>query len=168
MPSTGRTRLASAWIVVIALWVAAGALFKLFWGTPALLPAAVRDIGLDLGLTYNLAIGIELAIVAVALLAPRLGWVLELLLLLVFDVVLGTQIAAGDASCGCFGAKLSMPPWVMLAIDSVLLFGLLALRPWSGLGKGAPLALLAAAAAAALALPWFFDRQASAMSWVFR
>jgi len=159
MESSGRARLARLWIGLIAAWILTGALFKLFWGTPALLPAVVRDVPLELGVTYNLAIGIELAIAGIALLAPRVGWVLEAALLLVFDVVLTTQIAAGDASCGCFGAKLSMPPWVMMLVDSVLLVGLLALRPWSVRLLGLPIVVPAAVAAAALAVPWFLDRE---------
>lgn len=163
MPSPGRTRLTRAWIVLIAAWVATGALFKLFWGTPGLLPAAVidsgRNLGLDLGLTYNLAIGIELAIVAVALLKPRWGWILQVLLLLVFDLVLATQIAAGAENCGCFGSKFSMPPEAMLAIDSVLLLGLLAARPWSSLAEGPTPVLPIGVAAVMLALPWFLDRE---------
>src|SRR5262245_27894442 len=113
MESSGRARLARLWIGLIAAWILTGALFKLFWGTPALLPAVVRDVPLELGVVYNLAIGIELAIAAIALVAPAVGWLLQAALLVVFDLVLTTQIAAGDASCGCFGAKLAMPPWVM-------------------------------------------------------
>jgi hypothetical protein len=154
-----RSRLALVPVVLIALWILAGATFKLFFGTPALLPAVVRDLPLELGLTYNLAIGIELAIVAVALAKPRLGWVLQAALLAVFDLVLATQIAAGETNCGCFGSKLSVPPWLMLGIDSVLLAALLLARPWRNLPSGAPLAVPAAAGAVALALPWLFDRQ---------
>jgi len=86
----------------------------------------VRDLPLELGLTYNLAIGIELAISVVALTKPRWGWWMQAALLLVFDLVLSTQIAAGETNCGCFGAKLSVDPRVMLAADSALLVGLLA------------------------------------------
>ena len=34
----------------------------------------------------------------------------------VFDAVLLTQL--GAENCGCFGTKVSMPPWLMLTIDS--------------------------------------------------
>lgn len=154
-----RSRQALVWVVLIALWVAAGAFFKLFWGTPALLPAVVRDLPLELGLTYRLAIGIELAIVAIALSRPRWGWLLQVALLAVFDLVLTTQLAAGETNCGCFGGKFSMPPWLMMLIDSALLVGLLTARPWKNLGAGLPLVVPAGLAAAALALPWLFDRQ---------
>lgn len=156
-PARARLALVPLWL--IALWVLAGATFKLFWGTPALLPKVVRDVPLELGLLYNLAIGIELAIVAVALARPRWGWWLQVALLLVFDAVLTTQIAAGDTNCGCFGSKLSMPPWLMLVIDTALLVFLLAVKPWRHLPAGAPPLVPLGAAAVALALPWLFDRQ---------
>ena len=157
--SSGRRRFALAWIALISAWVLTGAVFKLFWGTPALLPPAVRNVGLELGLTYKLAIGIELAIAGVALIKPRWGWLFEVALLLVFDVVLTTQIAAGATNCGCFGSGFSMPPKVMMAIDSALLLGLLWARPWSSLGPGVSPLLPIAAAGVLFALPWFFDRQ---------
>jgi len=159
MHTNGRRRFALACIWLIAAWVAMGAVFKLLWGTPALLPAVVRNVGLELGLTYNLAIGIELAIVLVALAKPRWGWPLQVLLLLVFDAVLTTQIAAGAENCGCFGSKLSVPPWLMMTIDSALLLALLAARPWSCLAPGANPVVPIGLAAAALALPWMLDRQ---------
>ncbi len=155
-----RSRLALAWIWLIAAWVLFGAVFKLFWGTPALLPTVVRDLPLELGLTYNLAIGIELAIAGVALTKPRWGWWLQAALLVVFDLVLTTQIAAGETNCGCFGSKLSVDPRVMLAIDSVLLAVLLALRPWSCLGPGLPPLAPITLAALALVPPWILERQA--------
>lgn len=157
--STGRSRLALLPVWLIALWVLTGATFKLFWGTPALLPEVVRDLPLELGLTYNLAIGIELAIVAAALARPRWGWILQAALLVVFDLVLTTQIAAGETNCGCFGAKFSMPPWLMMTIDSALLVWLLAAKPWRHLPAGSPPLVPVGAAAVALALPWLFDRQ---------
>jgi hypothetical protein len=155
----GRRRFALFWIGLISAWVLTGAAFKLFWGTPALLPAVVRDLPLELGLTYNLAIGIELAVAGVSLSRPRWGWVLQVVLLLAFDAVLVTQIAAGETNCGCFGAKVSVPPWLMLVIDSSLLLGLLASRPWARLGAGPSPTVPVAVAALALALPWLLDRQ---------
>lgn len=159
VPTPARSRLALLPVWAIALWVLAGATFKLFWGTPALLPAVVRDVPLELGLVYNLAIGIELAIVAVALVRPSWGWILQAALLVVFDAVLTTQIAAGETNCGCFGSKLSLSPWLMLGIDSALLAWLLLARPWRNLPVGAPPLVPAGAAAVALSLPWLFDRQ---------
>jgi len=154
-----RSPLLLGWIALISAWVMAGAVFKLVWGTPALLPEVIRDLPLELGATYNLAIGIELAIALVALTKPRWGWILQAALLVVFDVVLTTQIAAGTENCGCFGNKLSMPPWVMMTIDSVLLVGLLVQKPWARLGPGLPLPVPVGLAAVVLAVPWFMDRQ---------
>jgi hypothetical protein len=154
-----RSRLALACIWLISAWVLTGAVFKLFWGTPALLPGVVRDLPIELGLTYNLAIGIELAIAGVALSKPRWGWWMQAALLVVFDLVLTTQIAAGETNCGCFGAKLSVDPRVMLAIDTALLAALFLVRPWSCLGGGLPPVAPVALSALGLALPWIFDRQ---------
>jgi len=155
-----RSRFAQASVWLISAWVLTGAVFKLFWGTPALLPRVVRNLPLEVGITYNLAIGIELAIAGVALTRPRWGWWMQAALLLVFDAVLTTQIAAGETNCGCFGSKLSVDPRVMMAVDSALLVGLLAARPWSRrLGPGLPRIVPIAVAALVLALPWFLERQ---------
>jgi hypothetical protein len=159
VPTPGQQRLSYATIVLAAGWVLTGAVFKLFWGTPALLPEVVRDLPLELGLTYRLAIGIELAVVAVALLKPRWGWVLLAGQYVAFELVLATQIAAGETNCGCFGSGFSVSPVVMAAIDGVLLAALLATRPWARLGRGAPALVPVGVAALVFALPWFFDRE---------
>jgi hypothetical protein len=150
---------------VAGLWILAGALFKLFLGTPADLPAPVRDfgadVGLGVGLTYRIAIGIELALAFLALLRPRLGWLPLVLLFAVFDAVLVALVANGAASCGCFGSKIPVPPAVMLAVDSAFLAALLLVRPWRSLADRRPgLAVVALALAAALVLPWLLDREA--------
>jgi hypothetical protein len=147
-------RLAGAWVLV-------GACLKLFLGTPADLPALARELPLALGLVYRLAIAVELSVAALALLAPRRGWLPLLALLLLFDAALVAQIARGETSCGCFGAKVVIAPAVMLAIDSALLLFVLAGRPWRTLAthRGAPLALLALAVAVAVAVPWILDRE---------
>jgi methylamine utilization protein MauE len=158
-----RSRLTLVCVVLIATWVATGAVFKLFWGTPALLPRPViatgEWLGLELGLTYKLTIGLELAIVALALTRPRLGWWCLAAILVVFDVVLTSQIKEGETSCGCFGSGFSPSPKVMLTIDSVLLLALLAARPWSSAGPGLPLSVPVVLGALGLALPWFHDRE---------
>ncbi len=147
------------------LWILVGALFKLLLGTPADLPVPVRDFGahfgFDAGLTYRFAIGIELALAFLGLLRPRLAWVPLALLFVVFDAVLTMLIAGGAASCGCFGAKIPVPPGVMLALDSGLLLALVLVQPWRSLGDRRPGAVvLAAALAVAIALPWMIDREA--------
>lgn len=154
--------LATTVVVVTALWVLAGACFKLFWGTPADLPQPVRDFPLELGLTYNLAISIEIAIALVALLKPRWGWLPQVLLLVVFDLVLAMLMAAGAENCGCFGSSITMPPWAMMTIDTVLLIGLLLVRPWRLPAGGVPAVIPVAAVALAAVLPWLLDRQVGA------
>ncbi|MDJ0520843.1 MAG: hypothetical protein QNJ90_02075, partial [Planctomycetota bacterium] len=95
---------------VVALWILFGAVLKLLYGSPADLPQAVKDLPLDIGTTFTAAIAIELALGCFALLRPSRGWLPLLLVLVAFLVVLGTQIAAGDESCGCFGAALVIAP----------------------------------------------------------
>lgn len=153
-----RHRWAASVVRLIGLWILAGAAFKLLWGTPNDLPPVVRDVPLELGLTYRLAIGIELCVAFLAFLRPRWAWPLTACVLLVFDAVLLTQL--GAENCGCFGSKISVPPWLMLAIDSALLVALLVTRPWSALARGGPnVVMLAGACALGLALPWVLDRQ---------
>ncbi len=157
------TRLAlSTTVVRIAgLWVLAGALFKLFLGTPADLPQVVRELPFDLGLTYKRVITIEMCVAAFALLRPRWGAAALVLLLLVFDAVLVSQIAQGAATCGCFGSKITMPPWLMLVIDSALLIAILFTRAWRRASAGLHPALLGAACAVGLLVPWLVDREAA-------
>lgn len=151
--ATGVVRVAGAWIL-------AGALFKLLLGTPADLPQVVRDLPLDWGLTYRLSIGVELCVAALAFLRPRWAWPVLAAVFLAFDVVLFTQIRAGEASCGCFGSNVPITPELMMAIDSVLLIGMLAARPWSATPRQANAPVLAVVCAVGLLLPWLFDREA--------
>ena len=154
--------LASSLVRVIGLWILAGALFKLLQGSPNDLPPVVKNFAFpsDMGLKYKAIIGIELAIVAFALLRPRWGWILVALQLLVFVVVL--VLTLGQPSCGCFGSAVTMPPWLMLTIDGVLLAALLATRPWKTIrGGGLPVIVLALVCAVGVAAPWFHDREVS-------
>jgi hypothetical protein len=146
-------RLAGAWIL-------AGALAKLFLGTPSDLPQMVRKLspfGLDL--TFHLIIGVELALVSLAWIRPKLAWPLVLALFAFFDFILVSQLAAGADSCGCFGGHIKVSPWIMLAVDSALILAMLASRPWSSMGPtGARLLPLAAAIAVSFAAPWVLIR----------
>ncbi len=141
---------------IAAAWLLAGAAFKLFSGNPNFMPPLVRVITpFTLVLTYHVAISIELALVSLALLKPRLGWAPIAALFVFFLVLLVDMMIQGQASCGCFGESFSMPPAAMLAIDGIVLGGVLATRPWSSLtGPGAPWAVTALALAVAIALPW--------------
>lgn len=113
-----------------AAWIALGALFKLFVGSPNDLPPLVREFFLGPTLTFRLAIAIELSIALPALLLPRRLWGLVALQLAVFCAILVPLIASGAKSCGCFGSKVAVPPWAMLAIDGTLLAAIVLLRPW--------------------------------------
>src|SRR5689334_21453 len=146
-----------------ALWLAAGALMKLEVGSDKLLPAVIREhTPLPLLTTYALVIGIELALVALALLRPRLAWPLFVALFVFFDFVLTTQIAAGETSCGCFGDGVHVSPKLMLLVDSALLFGLLATRPWASIRtRGANLAFVLPALLLAFAIPALAIRERS-------
>ena len=148
------------------LWILAGAAAKLFLGTPKDLPEMVRTLapfGLDF--TFHLVIGIELAIVCLAWLKPRIAWPVVLALFAFFDFILVTQLAAGAKSCGCFGATIKVSPWLMLGVDSVLLISLLVSRPWSSIrGAGLSSLALAAGIVASFGLPWLLIRAPSASS----
>jgi hypothetical protein len=160
MEDTQKLRpLAAIAVVLAAAWLATGAGYKWLAGSPNDLPSQMHALGLDIVLVYKLAIGIELAIVAAALLVPRIGWLLLALQYVVFLSVLGMQIAAGSASCGCFGSKITIAPEVMSGIDGALLALLVASRPWSANLWRAPLALAGIVVALGAAAPWLYTRQ---------
>jgi methylamine utilization protein MauE len=166
-PPSPSTRYARAALLLACAWVLAGALFKLLAGSPNDLPELVRDFPLlKPTWTFRIAIGVELSIVLVALIRPRVGWVLIVLLFAFFDYLLYKIGAAGETKCGCFGSSAPewLTPFVMMVIDSVLLLGVLVTRPWSRLrgGKRNLLPLLPVVAVL-LALPWmpFFFKEAT-------
>ena len=162
MPPTSRSStLARLALSLAALWVLAGAVAKLFWATPKDLPATVVDLSpLAIGSTYVLVIGVELTLVALAFLRPRLAWGPIVALYLVFEVILAGQLARGAESCGCFGATIEVDPWLMVAVDGALLLFLLATRPWKSLREGgASLFVLGPALALCFAVPWFVLEQ---------
>jgi len=154
--SSSRSGFASVVVRLAGTWILAGAVAKLFLGTPKDLPEIVRKLtpfGLDL--TFHLVIGVELAMVSLAWIRPRLAWPLVLALFGFFDFILVSQLSAGADSCGCFGKSIKVSPWLMLAVDSALILSLLASRPWSSIRRpGGSLAPLAAAIAVSFALPW--------------
>ncbi|MEM7309075.1 MAG: hypothetical protein AAF682_20495 [Planctomycetota bacterium] len=161
-PKGRGTALAALAVRLAAAWILAGGLFKLFLGTPADLPEVVRGLLDDLVLTYQLAIAIEFAAAALAILRPGWGWPPIVAAYLIFEYVLITQMAAGAESCGCFGSKVPMPPWGMMAIDSALLLFMLVTRPWRLPRTGAPWIVVVLVAAAGVAAPFVVDREAEA------
>jgi len=118
--------------VIIPLWLIAGAGFKLAERNPNLLPQpvlkqiyALHDL-LKVGTTEQFLeagmraiIGVEFVLAAGMILLPRLSRWLCLATLGLFIAILGSLVAQGAASCGCFGAS-GPPPKAVLAIDSVL------------------------------------------------
>ncbi len=162
--STKVSPLARLALGLCAIWLAAGALAKLFFGSPTLLPAVIREpvpVNL-LDFAYTLVIGIELSLVALAFLRPRQAWPLYIALYAFFDFVLTTQLAAGAESCGCFGGGLKVSPALMMVVDSALLLFLLATKPWASLkSRGAGIGIVVGALILAFALPavWIRVRQ---------
>lgn len=145
---------------VAGAWLLLGALAKLFVGTPKDLPQLVHDLTpFDIDLTFRLVIGVELAIVCVAFLRPKLAWPVIAALLVFFDFVLASQMKAGAESCGCFGATIKVSPYLMLAIDSVLLLALLATQPWSKIRRpGVSVPIVGVCAALLFLVPWIVIR----------
>ncbi len=148
-------KLSPVLVRLVALWVMTGAAYKLFSGSPNDLPPIVREFFLGPGLTFKLAIAIELSIGFITLLRPRIGWILLSLQMLTFILVLTQLVASGEASCGCFGSKVTVPPAVMMAIDAVCLGLVLITRPWTSLPtKEPPLSLAAVAVIISCLAPW--------------
>ncbi|MBL9086871.1 MAG: hypothetical protein JNM10_06980 [Planctomycetia bacterium] len=146
---------------VAGLWIVAGCLLKALLGTPADLPPLVRSLPLPLATTFALVLGVEAFVGLGTLLRPGRFWPLAALLLLAFAGVLVSQVTAGAASCGCFGATITVPPWVMLAVDLAMLALLLGARPWR-LARGGRLDVLVGLLALAVgaALPIVLNREA--------
>jgi hypothetical protein len=156
VPRSGVRNLAGIAVRVSALWLFAGAFFKLFFGNPNLIPPLVREhTPFSLILTYEIAISIELAIVALAMLKPRVGWLAITPLFVFFLVLLGDMVRQGKSNCGCFGNAFELHPLVMMSIDAACLGFVLATRPWSApFGRGAPWAAVGTAMAIGVVLPW--------------
>ncbi|MDA1194966.1 MAG: hypothetical protein O2894_07245 [Planctomycetota bacterium] len=146
---------------LVGLWILAGGVLKLLFGTPADLPDVLHDLPLPLGTVFQVAIAVEILVGGLALLRPSLGWLPAKVLTLAFLVVLSTQIAGGESSCGCFGAALMISPIVMLIIDGVLFALLVLVKPWR-LKAGErefPFAVVAPVLLLAATMPWLLDRQ---------
>lgn len=126
--------------LLVPLWVATGAIFKLIEQTPSLLPEkTIRDVAhrldLDLFMVLAVLISLELFAVAVMLFVRHAARPMALFVLSVFCMILIGEMAMGNVtSCGCLGS-FSPPPWLMLAIDGGLLLGV-ALFPMARVGTG--------------------------------
>ena len=113
--------------VVVPLWLLAGAVLKLADASPSHLPAALirwmGALGVDLGFVLKFSIAVELVVVGVMWLLPRLARPVGIAMLVSFLPVLVGDVALGASSCGCFGA-VRVHPGVTLAMDVGFLLGL--------------------------------------------
>lgn len=155
--ANGSSFSASQWIgtvltrLVVPLWVLTGAVFKLVERTPSNLPSQIvklaKDQQLDLALVLRLLIGLEFVAIAVMLFLPRFARAMAIFILACFCAILINEIRVGATSCGCFGT-VKINPWIMLAIDSLLLVAVILLRPSAPAnepttcGTGNPLSLI--------------------------
>jgi len=124
--------------VVVPLWLLAGAVLKLVDSSPRHLPVALvkwlGGLGVDLGFVLRFSIGVELAVVGVMWLLPRLARPVGIAMLAAFVPVLIGDLALGASSCGCFGA-VQVSPVVTFVMDIGFLLGL-----WLLGRRAAPLA----------------------------
>ena len=151
---TGPARIA---LLLAVGWLLAGALFKLLAGAPSDLPETIQRFPvLKPAWTFRLAIGLELAIAAIALIRPRVGWILIVLLFALFDFLLYKLVMAGESSCGCFGSNAPewLTPIVMMSIDTVLMLAVLVTLPWSRFRGSKNIKPLLPVAAILIGLPW--------------
>lgn len=158
-PQTGLVRLAPLAVRLAALWLLAGALAKLFLGTPKDLPDPVRHLSpFAWGTTFYLVIAVELTLVTLAALRPKLAWLPLVALFVFFEGLLIYLSSLGAESCGCMGATITIPPWVMMTIDGVLLAFVIVTQPWRAFGaersSRTGVVLLAAGIAVAWIAPW--------------
>lgn len=159
-PKTGSQKLAALAVRLAALWLLTGALFKLFAGSPKMIPELVLSSSpFSWTLTYQIAIAIELSIVCVAVLKPHRGWIPITAIFGVFMALLIVMTLEGKASCGCMGDTIKIHPAIMLAIDGALLIFVLATKPWQHLAPpGLSTLLVIVGVFASIALPWIVVR----------
>jgi len=126
--------------VVVPLWLLVGAILKLVDASPSNLPVAmVKWLGalnIDLMFVLEFSIAVELTVVGVMWLLPRLARLAGVLMLGSFLPVLLGDVLMGASSCGCFGA-VRIHPGVTLVLDLAFFLGLLVL------GRQAPSLALA-------------------------
>ncbi len=126
-------RRAAAFVVTFVLvpaWLLAGALTKLAELSPSSLPVALLrwlgPLGVDLVFVLRFAIAVELTVVAVIWLLPRLARPVSLVMLGAFLPVLAGDLLMGASSCGCFGS-VQVHPGVTLVLDLGLFLAVLLL-----------------------------------------
>jgi hypothetical protein len=155
---------------IVPLWICAGATFKLLEGNPGLLPKGIlidaHKLGINLDALLATLISIEYVAAIAIVFLPRLARPTAIFMLAVFCLVLLREIAAGNTSCGCLGAK-SPSPFVMLIIDGAMLAGILLLKPrrWTTApARRWPVAaaIVLAGAAAGTSFGWLLPMQPTA------
>jgi hypothetical protein len=116
--------------VLVPLYLLVGAILKLIDASPSHLPVAmVKWVGafnIDLMFVLEFSIAVELTVVGVMWLLPRLARWIGIVMLGAFLPVLARDVLMGSASCGCFGA-VEVHPMITLAVDLSFFLGLLLL-----------------------------------------
>lgn len=132
---------ASAVIRLVALYLLIGAGAKFIWGRPTDLPTPIQilvaNLPLSLTQTFRLILSVEFGLALWGLLRPRRAWIGLVAVLAAFLGVLVIQMNAGETTCGCFGAKVTIPPLVMFGIDATLLAAIWVVAPWQAFRKTA-------------------------------
>jgi hypothetical protein len=108
-----------------------GAVLKLVHASASSLPPILIKVlggglGIDLMLVHRFSVAVELALVGMIWLLPRLARPLALLMLVIFFPILVGDVLLGASTCGCFGA-VEVPPALTLVLDAGLFFGILLL-----------------------------------------
>ena len=114
--------------IVVPAWILTGAVFKLLQTSPRTLPkitildtAAHYDI--DLYLLLAILLSLEFLAVSVMIFLKQLARPMAIFMLTCFCLILLNEIRGGATNCGCLGT-FSPSPWMMFAIDGVLLLGI--------------------------------------------
>ena len=150
--------------IIVPLWIATGALFKMTEADPRLLPGTIRDLATMAGISAEglfpllaVLISLECFAIAVMVFLPKLARAMAIFMLVSFCAILISEMMQGASSCGCLGGY-SPAPWQMFAVDAVMLVAVLIFpsRPrrtvhWTG-GRWA----LVGMATVALAVTSFF------------
>jgi hypothetical protein len=118
--------------LLIPGWLLTGALFKLYYRDPQSLPESIwktaHAASIDLDVLLRGIIGIEFVIAGIMFFSARFARPVAIALMSLFCLILLWELRVGAASCGCLG-KVTMPPWLMLAIDVPLLLGAIFFKP---------------------------------------
>jgi hypothetical protein len=113
--------------VVVPLWLLVAAVLKLADASPSHLPVALikglGGLGVDLAFVLRFSIAVELTVVGVMWLLPRLARPVGIAMLAAFLPVLIGDVALGASSCGCFG-PVQIHPGITLVMDVAFLLGL--------------------------------------------